>query len=238
LNQIFKELLADFDGGLVLDVATAEGGFIQVLCQSSLDYATIIGIDVNIHALRNGRGKVSDEDAVFCVMDASRMSFCDRCFDTVSLGVSLHHLAYIHNVLDEMNRVLKPGGYFILSEMHKDATTEAQKTGVMVHHWAASVDTELGIPHFQTLSRHSILDLLDGLGLHIAAQREFNEDDKDLFNPEVISSVEEYINKYLARLDELSNSEELRSQGEELQQRLYNTGFQREPLLIILSRKP
>jgi ubiquinone/menaquinone biosynthesis C-methylase UbiE len=74
-------------------------------------------------------------------MDAERLCFEDDSFDTVAISASLRHLSHIQRVLDEMVRVLKPGGHFIAAEMHRDGQTEAELTSVYLHQWVAQVDT-------------------------------------------------------------------------------------------------
>jgi len=63
-------------------------------------------------------------------MNAERMDFANESFDTVSISASLHHLPNIQQVLAEISRVLKPGGNFILAEMHRDGQTAAELTSV------------------------------------------------------------------------------------------------------------
>ena len=43
--DIFKQALSDIPGGLVLDVATGQGGFVWVLKDHLKSHAQIVGID-------------------------------------------------------------------------------------------------------------------------------------------------------------------------------------------------
>jgi SAM-dependent methyltransferase len=99
-------------------------------------------------------------------MNAENLQFEDESFDSVCMSNSLHHLANINRVLNEMKRVLKKGGNFILQEMYCDGEqTEAQKIDELEHEWKARIDSLLGITHNKTLGRQQIRDIAYGLKL-------------------------------------------------------------------------
>jgi ubiquinone/menaquinone biosynthesis C-methylase UbiE len=137
----FARALGDINGGSVLDVATHEGGFVRILMDHLKSYAEIVGIDIHEHAIETAQRTLGQPGVRFRVMDAERLDLQDDSFDTVAISASLHHLSHIQRVLDEMVRVLKPGGHFIAAEMHRDGQTEAELTSVYLHQWVAQVDT-------------------------------------------------------------------------------------------------
>ena len=137
---IFEEVLNKIDGGRVLDVATHEGGFVHILKDNLQSYTQIIGIDINVQAIVKAHNSIGNKQIKFMVMNAEQLNFANNSFDTVSISASLHHLTDIRQVLTEMMRVLKPGGNFIVAEMHRDGQTEAELTTIFLHHWVASVD--------------------------------------------------------------------------------------------------
>lgn len=163
--------LGTVSGGRVLDVATGEGGFIDLLMKTLRDYDSFVGIDSypseaseqEIEAARRMHG---GRPVRFVKMDARDMDFEDGCFDTVCISNSLHHLDDVGGVLAEMGRVVKPGGNFILQEVYCDGDqTEAQRTEELQHEWEARVDTLMGITHNKTFTRQRVLDAVDSLGL-------------------------------------------------------------------------
>lgn len=160
--NIFKQALHHIPGGRVLDVTNAQGGFIGILKESLKNYAKIIGVDVDKHAIASARSPFDEEDFCFVQMAGERLGFEDQSFDTVSVAASLHHLANPSQALAEMRRVLKPGGHLIVSEMHRDGQTEPQLTAVRIHHWAAAQKRDEGT-----------IDL-DPILLPIAVQRSEN----------------------------------------------------------------
>ncbi len=146
-----KKQLESIAGGKILDVATQGGSFIRTLVDLLLDYDSFIGIDISREKWDDTR--FSDHPVQFLEMNAELLEFNDSSFDTVSISHSLHHLTSIEKVLAEMERVLRPNGYFILQEMFRDEPqSEAQKSDILCHHWGAKIDSLLGIPHNKTLT--------------------------------------------------------------------------------------
>ena len=237
LGELWKHILGDVSGGRVLDIATAQGGFINVLTQNLKDHTRVTGVDVSASFIHDARNAFEGQDVHFCLTDAGRVSFKDASFYTVSLGVSLHHLADIPQALAEATRVLASGGHFVLVEMHRDVLTEAQRTGVAIHHWRAEVDTALGIPHYSTLTRQEIVDLVAGLGLRDLAFYDWSDPHEDPKDEGTIAGIGSYIDKAIQDAQGLSDFEALREQGEALRQRLQDVGAQNSPLLIAVGEK-
>jgi len=52
--------------------------------------------------------------------DAQRMPFEDKYFDAVFTNGSLHEWAQPENIMNEVDRVLKPGGRYFISDMRRD----------------------------------------------------------------------------------------------------------------------
>jgi len=233
----FEELFADLDGGRVLDVATGEGGFIHILQRYLSSFASIIGIDTSERVIRIARGAYQNPEIHFVQMDAEQLGFETGSFDTVNISASLHHLENVAKVLAEMKRVLKSGGKFILTEMHRDGTTEAQFNAVRIHHWAAAVDSGLGSLHDRTFARDEMLDFIDALNLHNVTIRDFTNTDSDPMDEKALKSIEGYLDRYVQRAQRTTGSETLIQQSEELRRSLQKKGLQREPVLIVVAEK-
>lgn len=233
----FEEIFTNLIGGRVLDAATGEGGFIDIL-RNYLDGVTsVIGIDTNAGMIRRARERFNCQEIHFIQMDAGRIGFVEGSFDTVSIGVSLHHLANVPLVLSELRRVLKPGGYFILCEMHRDGITEAQFNAIRIHHWAASIDTALGGLHDRTYARQEILDFVNQLNLRNVIRRDLPIADSNPKDEEAIKSIKSYLDQYRQRAEAILEGEAFIQQGEELRRALHKTGFQREPVLVVIGEK-
>ncbi len=237
MTNVFKQALGDITGGRVLDVATQEGDFIRILAESLKNYTEIVGIDISEQAIETAQSTFDQENIQFIQMDAEQMGLEDESFDTVSISASLHHLANIQPVLTEMKRVLRLGGQFIIAEMHREGQTEAQLTAVFLHHWVAEVDSALGRVHNSTLARQEFVDYVESLGLCNVEFREFNDTDSDPMDETGIEQLKGLIDRNIQRAEGVSSYRELKRRGEELRQRLYEVGAQREPVLIVIGEK-
>ena len=237
IEDIFELALSKVAGGRVLDIATGEGGFVRILAQNLKSYAQIIGVDASERAIKTAQNAFSQENIRFIPMDAEQLSFDDESFDTLSISASLHHLGDIPQVLAEARRVLKPGGHFIVAEMHRDAQTEAQLSIVYLHHWVAQVDTALGIPHNSTLTRQELFDYVVSLDLYNVTCYDFSDTASDPMDETKIMELESLIDRTIARAKGVSNYAVLKQRGEQVRQRLWDVGVQREPVIVITGER-
>jgi ubiquinone/menaquinone biosynthesis C-methylase UbiE len=236
--NVFEELFSPLAGGRVLDAATGEGGFIRVLHKYLISYTEIVGIDSSGRMIKTAQRKNKNQKVHFVQMNAEQIGFNEASFDTVSIAVSLHHLENVPQVLGEMKRVLKPGGMFIICEMHRDGLTEAQFNAIRIHHWAAEVDAALGTLHDRTFARAEILDYIKDLNRCDVITRDIQHLDADPLDDETVRAVGGYIDKYIQRAEQISAGEMLIQRGEELRRSLHEKGVQREPVLVVIGQKP
>jgi SAM-dependent methyltransferase len=237
LPDLWKRVLSAISGGSVLDIATAEGGFVNVLMQNLRDYTEIIGIDVSEGAIRAAQKASAQSNVHFIVMDAGRMDFKDARFDTVTIALSLHHLPNVPQALAEAVRVLKPGGRLIVGEMYRGGLPEPQLIAIAVHHWRAEIDTALGLTHNPTLTRQQIVDLVQGLGLRDVTFYDYAGLDEGPRHEATIKGVESYIDRAIQDAQGLPDYEALKQRGESLRQRLHDVGVQNAPVLIAVGEK-
>ncbi len=162
-----QQILGTISGGKVLDAATGSGGFIPFLIEGLHDFDEIIGIDTTDRGAPTFAAAFTDRPNIhFAQMDAAQLDWPDASFDTICISNSLHHLADVPRVLAELDRVLKPGGHFIISEMYRDGQTTEQQTHVELHHWWAAVDTAQGVTHRETYTREQLMAIIATLNLH------------------------------------------------------------------------
>ena len=203
------------------------------------DYESFIGIDISEKEFESAKEGFKEEPVDILVMDAESLEYKDEHFDTVGISYSLHHLIRMDRALEEMKRVLKPGGHFIVTESYCDGNqTEAQRTGILSHHWGAEIDSLRGIPHRKTLKRDEIMDVLENLGLAdfeiFDSTQSINcllcdrwSECSDPMNEEGIKKSIEGIERKLGELEELEESgtrSRLVREGEELRESIRRTG--------------
>lgn len=159
-----EKLLQQIEGGNVLDVASGRGEFIQFI-KHFKSYKKITAIDLVAKSEEMIKQAYPDDEIKFVWGNAKELPMEDASFDTVCLSNSLHHLENKTKVLQEMLRVLKKGGNFIINEMYSDNQNQAQMSHVNIHHWFAKIDTVFGQKHDPTFSQQEIIELIDALPL-------------------------------------------------------------------------
>jgi SAM-dependent methyltransferase len=230
-----REAIAHLHGGRVLDVATGRGGFVEILRDGLASYDEIVGADVSAAGAAAFRAALGGDPRIrFVQVDALRLGFPPASFDTVAISNSLHHFAEPAEVLDEMLRVLRPGGTLVIAEMYRDGQARTQLTHVYLHHWWAAVDRADGIVHRPTSRRVELVGLAAGLGLaglRLSDVRDLSGDPRD---PGELEALDRVIDGYLARCDRRAR---LASRGETLRCRLHQVGIHGATSLVAVGRR-
>jgi SAM-dependent methyltransferase len=232
-----------------LDVGTQHGDFISTLKKTMKDYDSFVGIDISKDDLEKARKAVKDDLVTFELMNGEELTFDDATFDTVCLSYSIHHLENVTVVLREMMRVLKPGGFMIVQEMHSDGNqSEGQRTETLTHHLDAKLDRLEGIPHFDTYSRKQLMDFVRELGMSNIEVFESSwglhciycedsqrcEDPRSEYN---IKTGRREIENHIRRAKSIPGTEDIQSEAEQLLKRLESTGYQSASILFIICEK-
>lgn len=230
-----KDILGQLPGGRVLDLATGSGGFIHFLLEGLPGYAEIIGLDNNERAAAAFAAAFKDRPNIhFELGDALRLGFELASFDLVCISNSLHHFSDPQPVLRQMERLLRPGGHLLLSEMYRDGQTETQLTHVHLHHWWAAVDTVNGIMHRETYQRQELVEMVTGLGLENLALYDLADLEQNPKSPEIMAELEPVFERYIQRAE---GHPELQARGAELRQRVQEIGFHSATTLLALGKK-
>lgn len=162
--------------------------------------------------------------------------FEEEYFDMVSLSNSLHHLSNISEVMQELKRVLKKDGIFILNEMVCDNQSPSQMTYVMMHHWWGKIDTALGILHKETLPRQSVIDVAMEHELRDIEILTWNDPD-DPMDAESLEQISKIIDEYIERAKPLECFEAMRAEGELIRKHLFEHGVNAATQVIIIGKK-
>jgi len=68
-------------------------------------------------------------------------------------------------ILNEMKRVLKSNGTFIMTEMYRDNQTDKQLSHVKFHHFVAEIENIKGSFHGKTYTREEIINIAKSIEL-------------------------------------------------------------------------
>ncbi len=218
-------------------MATGRGSFIHILNESLQSYDEIIGIDTNKDTAEIFAKSFGEKAISYQQMDAYTLDFGDASFDTVCIANSLHHLDDPVRVLAEMQRVLKPGGRVIISEMFRDGLSEAQQSHMLLHHWWAAIDTEEGIIHNETYTRQQLMEFAKSTDIDIWDFYDIAYLDEDAKDKETLKQIDSVIDKYIEKAKNLSGSTTLIERGQALRERVHEVGFHGATTLLAIGRK-
>ena len=107
----------------VLDIATGTGQVaLRVAEQLPTGYVT--GIDLSEEMLKRAQAKADEKglkNVTFRRMDIDAMDFAENHFDGVSCGFGMFFLPDMVSALRRIVRILKPGGWFMMTSFAEDS---------------------------------------------------------------------------------------------------------------------
>jgi demethylmenaquinone methyltransferase/2-methoxy-6-polyprenyl-1,4-benzoquinol methylase len=115
------KLLKPYQPKQILDVATGTADFaIEAL---ALNPEKVIGVDISEGMLDQGREKLTrrqlDDRIELRLGDSERLQFEDNIFDAVIVAFGVRNFENLQDGLEDMFRVLKPGGRLVVLEFSK-----------------------------------------------------------------------------------------------------------------------
>ena len=114
LYPVLWSKLAHIPFQRALDLGCGTGEMMKMLLQSD-DQRELYGIDLSEKMLSVAEGKLSGK-VQLVLGDSEHLPFADNFFDVVYCNDSFHHYPAPENVIREVQRVLKPGGTFLIGD--------------------------------------------------------------------------------------------------------------------------
>lgn len=116
----FDPLVGDWQGKTVLDLGCGGGFMAEAIARKG---AVVTGLDPAAEALAAAREHAAAEGLTIDYVEGKgeALSFEDAHFDVVVSCDALEHVEDLERVLDEIARVLKPGGLFLFDTINKNA---------------------------------------------------------------------------------------------------------------------
>lgn len=220
----------------VLDVGCGSGDFIKLLDTTFEGKARITGIDPGEQWLKEARTRFQQEHIEFIRMSGEQLQFEDNTFDVVALSNALHHLENIEQTLNEMERVVKPGGWLLINEISNGELTPAQENQRMLHHFKSFVDRLHGITHRPTWTSDEILEIVVQNKLDVVDS--FLHLRMKTVNREELFLDDKY-QQMASLLEELQGRPEFDQTKDQLplfRERLAKHGFQTAPQLMVIGQ--
>jgi ubiquinone/menaquinone biosynthesis C-methylase UbiE len=122
---LLRPYLVDGEMGDVLDLACGTANLLARLGDWGVRVTRYTGVDLSREMLRGARAKVdaSHIPAAVIAADARALPFADGRFDTVVSASALHDFPEPARALDEVRRVLRPGGRLLLLDWSRGRIT-------------------------------------------------------------------------------------------------------------------
>jgi 2-polyprenyl-3-methyl-5-hydroxy-6-metoxy-1,4-benzoquinol methylase len=233
-----QQRLGSISGGRILDVATGAGRFARTLAEAFRDYQEIVGIDINEEFLARAKEEHPNLVARFHVMSAEQLAFEQAAFDTVAISNALHHMADPVTVLQEMRRVLKSHGLFVVREMKRETDTPEQETHILFHTVLARIDRLLGQTHSASLPKSEILEMVRRAGVEIDESFEDAPSPGELLDRDAIDQNILRLDERLELTSYLAEHNELKGEVAAVKDRMLTVGQSPPVLVYVLGRKP
>jgi ubiquinone/menaquinone biosynthesis C-methylase UbiE len=114
----------------VLEVAPGPGFFAVELAKSGDFKITGLDISRTLVDIAAGNAREAGVKVDFRLGNASAMPFADASFDFIYCSAAFKNFTQPVKALDEMQRVLRPGGEAVIADLRKDASTDEINTYV------------------------------------------------------------------------------------------------------------
>lgn len=231
-----QKYLKRINAGHLLDVATGEGDFLLFLLESfsSVDSAT--GLDINAENLKIARKKIGQQKVDFLQGNVRRLPFEDNFFDTVTVSNSLHHFDNPAKAIQNMLRILIPGGLLVINEMINEHLNPAQQTHFEYHSLKAEIDSAKGGYHRKIYTREELWEIVRESGLEPAVEVT-NEDPPIIYSHEKMWQFFRKLDDFVSNATHLPNGLAFEQRAQRIKEMIEANGFQKPPQIGILAYK-
>jgi SAM-dependent methyltransferase len=162
--------------GSIVELVPADAGatWLEVACGPGLiarqvagRIGAIHGVDLTPAMLETARREAAAANlgnVEFSQGDATALRFEDDSFDGAVTRLSLHHIPAPQRVLEEMARVVKPGGWLVLGDLLTDTDADAAA-------WHQEIDRLRDPSHWATLPLGRLRAMGESIGLEVEAEQ-------------------------------------------------------------------
>jgi ubiquinone/menaquinone biosynthesis C-methylase UbiE len=145
--------------GLILDIGGNTAGEPTIL--QTFGYKFVVG-DINEFALSISKERIKKFQLVvpyYVALDAHILPFENEVFDQVTIIEALHHFVNYKSVLDEVNRVLKPGGNFVSLEPY--AYNPIRKASEIRDYFNGTIEKSFSVRQLKKLLESSNFQIIN-----------------------------------------------------------------------------
>jgi ubiquinone/menaquinone biosynthesis C-methylase UbiE len=167
-TRLFVEALGMDDVGVVLDVACGPGIITVALAARARE---VVAFDLTPEMLKKAQRRCARGGArnvTFREGSATDLPFADHTFDCAVTRLSVHHFEHPRRVLDEIWRVLRPGGTFVVADV---VSSEVPEKSALQN----AIEVIRDPSHTRMLSGSEFISLVKDAGFVIEAQKTWDK---------------------------------------------------------------
>ena len=115
---LFDQIVGSWQGLTILDLGCGGGFMSEAILKRG---ASVIGVDPSLAAILAARAHASEQGVAidYRLGNGEAIPLADRSVDCVVCVDVLEHVADLECVLDEIVRVMKPGGFFLFDTVNR-----------------------------------------------------------------------------------------------------------------------
>lgn len=142
--QLYHYLVSvlEVPGKEILEVGSGRGGGANYI-HKYLKPGKITGMDIAHNAVKLANEKHATIGLSFVQGNAEKLPFANESFDVVINVESCHAYGSVPAFLNEVKRVLRPGGYFLCTDMRSPYGMQTLKTNLLATHMQIKLDEEI-----------------------------------------------------------------------------------------------
>lgn len=122
-HKFMLKKVEPLEGKRCVDIGTGTGEIAFMVAERTGAEGNVIGVDITPRMLELAEIKMKEKSlpkkVVFEVGDALDLKYDDNSFDIVTSGYMLRNVCDVQKAIDEMYRVLAPGGKVIVADLAK-----------------------------------------------------------------------------------------------------------------------
>lgn len=169
------------EGKMVLDAACGDGYGSRLISSRAL---SVIGLDISKKSVEEAKTKYQSSNLEFITGSVDNLPFNDASFDVIVSFETLEHVSRHEVVMHEFKRVLRPGGFVIISTPDKKAYSDDRNYSNPFHVKELYFEEFKGLMlsnfsyadfYFQRLSYGSIIESHDSIPGFVNYNGDFTE---------------------------------------------------------------
>lgn len=243
--ELLKDLIRSRPSYSALDIGTGQGQSAFPLTEL---FPRVVAIDSCEECILQGRKLLFPyrKRLRLKIMDGTILRFPQATFDCVTSYWSFHHFRYLNRVLQEIYRVLEPGGLFFGVDHLDQAINQKQNNYLELHKLKIEVERALGKDHFDLILPEAMMKNLRAVGfknigfeLFLSGNREVKINGSPFQEKDLLARTGEMANQLKNTIELLgTKKEEYLNRLERIIQQIERIGVEHQPYYAVYGFKP